>query len=315
MTPSPAATPRRQMRALCLAAGLAFASTLTGFAQVPADLQRNFSTTRGSVKMMWSPGGYWYSAPGALRGSDSDVSGFLSIMNSSELAGRKLPPGFAFRKGSQRELVLSSNAIGVPALPVAPIKASKSKFEDLPSRVPGPSPVAATPAPYVPRPAVKGKPVQIPPMTQEKPKVAPTSVPKAVPYVAKPKPVDDTPPPAVKPKPTSGPKLIADEPPATPVALPAPKPAIPDAPTTPGGMINGIPPAMQKSFLSRNKSVFMIFDKDKGQWSSSPGAVKDLEAADEWCKQATTVDRSYGRIPEGFSYHHMGSGQVQIRKD
>lgn len=72
---------------------------------------------------------------------------------------------------------------------------------------------------------------------------------------------------------------------------------------------------MAKSFLSRHKPVFMLFDKDSGSWKSSEGALKDLSTADEWCKQATAIDRRWKRIPENFSYKHVGSGQVQVTKD
>lgn len=333
-SPTSAKPPLSQFRALCLFAGLSLAAAATGFAQVPAGLQKDFSTPRG-IRMTWNPGGYWSSPVGVLKGSSSQIQESLAELNRSGKALNGLPAGFSYSAGTQRELILSNGKLGrstlppqavpAPEAPVArapaaavpePAPAGKVRFEDLPAKT---NTAPAVPQPYVSRPAVKGKPVPLPPLPVERRltavEPAPRSVPKAVPFDPKAASPIATLPAPVKPSTRSGPKLVADALPATPIPLPAVKPAATEPSAPAGAEINGIPAAMQKSFLSRNKSVFMIFDKEKGSWTSSPGAVKDAEGADEWCKQATTVDRSYGRIPAGFSYHHLGGGQVQITKD
>ena len=318
------------IRALCLATGLTLAAT-TGFAQVPATMQKDFKTSVGGIAMVWSPSGYWVSERGAARGTKEQVKELIGTLNQTERANRKIPAGYVFAVGSQGEIVARSSSGAAPALAPAPAS------NDAPGALPAPTPYAApaparqfselrpvtsptsapVPQPYVARPAVKGKPVPIPPLPVESPRIVeatPRPVPKALPFEPKTKPVAEVLPP-VKPVVSSGPKLIAEAPPATPVALPAPRTVAAEVPSAAGAGVDGIPAGMQKSFLSRNKSVFMIFDKDKGTWTSSPGAIKDVASADAWCKQATSVDQVYGRIPAGFSYHHLGNGQVQIRKD
>lgn len=276
-------------------------------------------------------GGFWFSPVGSAQGSKKDLEEMISILNGSEKARHGIPAGYRYDVGGQRQFILWSGKGKAPTPPLVTVKSSKkSKDPIAPATVPPPMPASVAagqpPAPVAPprptRPYQKGLPVPIPPMpAAEKPRLIetspPNSVPKAIPYNADVKPAPAPAPAKATPKPSSStaPKLIADAPPATPVTLPAPKPALVDNSPPPGTEINGIPAAMQKSFLSRNKSVFMIFDKDKGSWSSSPGAIRDLETADEWCKQATKVDREYGRIPSSFSYRHVGSGQVQITRE
>ena len=71
---------------------------------------------------------------------------------------------------------------------------------------------------------------------------------------------------------------------------------------------------MQKSYLSRHDSVFMVYDRDGKKWKSSEGAVP-AGSADEWCRTATEIDRRAQRIPEHFSYKHVGKGQLEVTKD
>lgn len=101
-----------------------------------------------------------------------------------------------------------------------------------------------------------------------------------------------------------------------PLPKPAAEPSSVPVPPPPavGGGSDGIPPDMQKSYLSRQDSVFMVFDRDAKKWKSSEGAVP-AASADEWCKAATEVDRRAQRIPGTFSYKHVGKGQVEVSKD
>lgn len=289
-------------------------------AQVPAALQRDFTTARNHIPMKWNPQGYWASPPGAFKsgGNSSEVS---AMFTQTEQARGRIPKGYSFSVNSQGQFIVSGGALPKPATPpaVAPVVAP------VPAPAPAPvKPVEAKPVPkaepkVVPPPVAKPVPTPPPaPKPVAKPQPAPKPQPKVqsapptppappAPPVKKAAPVIETPPPAPKPDPAAMRAAVLDpiHAPSAPAAVPQPAAA----------SVNGIPGEMAKSFLSRHKPVFMLFDKDSGTWKSSEGALKDLSAADEWCKQATAIDRRWKRIPENYSYKHVGAGQVQVSKD
>ncbi|MBL9143533.1 MAG: hypothetical protein JNM99_07585 [Verrucomicrobiaceae bacterium] len=293
-------------------------------AQVPAPMQRDFTTARNHIPMKWNPQGYWASPPGAFKsgGSASEVS---AMFTQTEQARGRIPKGYSFSVNSQGQFVVSGGAIpkSTPPPPAAPAVA--------PVPAPAPAPVKPVEAKPVPKPEPKvtpqpvAKPVPTPPPASKpvtKPQPAPKPQPKVqsapppappAPPVKKAAPVIETPPPALKPNPAAMRAAVLDPIRATPATA---KPSAPVADPQPAAAsVNGIPGDMAKSFLSRHKPVFMLFDKDSGSWKSSEGALKDLSTADEWCKQATAIDRRWKRIPENYSYKHVGAGQVQVSKD
>ena len=293
----------------------------TASAQVPAAMQRDFTTARNHIPMKWNPQGYWASAPGAFK-SGGNASEVTSMFTQTEQARGRIPKGYSFSVNSQGQYVVSGGAASKstppPAAPVA---------VPVPTRAPTPAPakpVVVKPAPQ-PAPKVVPPPVVAPaPKAQPvvKPQPAPKPEPKvqsapppppAPPPVKKAAPVIETPPPAPKPDAAAMRAAVLDPIHAAPATAKPSASAATPAPSAPSA--NGIPGDMTKSFLSRHKPVFMLYDKDSGSWKSSEGALKDLSTADEWCKQATAIDRRWKRIPENFSYKHVGAGQVQVTKD
>lgn len=269
-------------------------------AEVPVSMRKDFVTARNHIAMKWNPQGYWISPPGAFvgKGNFSEVS---AAFTQTELSRGKIPQGYSFSVNGAGQFVVSNGpitrSVPPPAPAALPAPAPVEKKIDAP--IP-PAPVTVAPKPV---PAPKAIPVV---------ETAPPPPP-----VKKVEPVAATPPPAPVIAPTPAMRAAVLDPISAP--KPTAKPAVESAPTTasttPAPSINGIPGDMQKSFLSRHKPVFMIFDKDTGKWKSSEGAIKDASTADEWCKQATAIDRRWKRIPETFSYKHVGGGQVEVTRD
>lgn len=287
-------------------------------------MQRDFTTARNHIPMKWNPQGYWASPPGAFKsgGSASEVT---TMFTQTEQARGRIPKGYSFSVNSQGQFIVSGGAIpksttSPPAAPaVAPVPAPAPVKPVEAKPVPKAEPNVVTPpvakpaliATPAPEPVTKPQPA---PKPQPKVQSAPPPPPAPpAPPVKKAAPVVETPPPAPKPNPAAMRAAVLDPVHATPATA---KPSAPVADPQPAAAsVNGIPGDMAKSFLSRHKPVFMLFDKDSGSWKSSEGALKDLSTADEWCKQATAIDRRWKRIPENYSYKHVGAGQVQVSKD
>lgn len=323
-------------------------------ADVPADMRKDFVTARNHITMKWNPQGYWTSPPGAFvgQGNFNDV---CAAFTQTEMARGKIPAGYSFTVNGVSQFVVSNGPISKLNSSLPPPAAPAPTPVAVMPQSPPSAPVAKIQAPVPPDPAppakrsllsslINGKTEQTPP---------PASVKKAAPLVETPPPPpvvqprsseglpmlktvpqppprgaviysatvpnskaprasasEYTPRPAPQAQPTAAmraavldPITAAPQPTATAISAPA------------GPTVNGIPADMQKSYLSRHKPVFMLFDKDTGKWKSSEGAIKDPSTADEWCKQATAVDRLWKRIPEAFSYKHVGGGQVEVTRD
>ena len=278
---------------------IAFASQSQ--ADVPAAMRKDFVTARNHITMRWNPQGYWSSPPGAFVGG-GNASEVCAIFTQTERNRGKIPAGYSFSVNKAGQYEVSSGSI-----PKAPAPAPAAPAPAPVASIAGATIVKALPVQSAPPPAPK--PVEAPKMKPVVESVVPPPAPKPIPVVEAP------PAPKPAPAPEPAPVVKASPPPApAPMVKETPPPAPKSEPSA-AASANGIPDDMQKSYLSRHKPIFMLFDKDSGKWKSSEGALKDLSAADEWCKQATAIDRKWKRIPESFSYKHVGGGQLEVTKD
>lgn len=318
-------------------------------------MRKDFVTARNHIKMTWNPQGYWTSPPGAFIGNGSYNEVCASFTQTELSRGKiPAGYSFSVNGASQFVVSNGSINRGGAVPPPAPALAPAPVVATAPTPVVKPAPrIVDTPTPApesaTTRRSFFGFGSKSKPETEATPAPVPAAMPVPLP-VSKPVSIAAAPPPPkpVAPPPSRGAVLYSasvpnPKPPpgpgsrsaSAPAARTQPTPAMRAAVLDPitaapaasapgaaaassapvGPSINGIPADMQKSFLSRHKPVFMMFDKDSGKWKSSEGAIKDLTTADEWCQQATAIDRRWGRIPGSFSYKHVGNGQVEATKD
>lgn len=297
-----------------------FVALQVAYSDVPVAMQRDFVTARNHISMRWNPAGYWTSPAGAFIGSGSSKE-VCAAFTQTEQARGKIPSGFSFVVNSAGQYIATDRPL--------------SRLPSAPSSPPPPvasSPVPATPSPQVPVLApTSPKRVPLPPAIPP-----PTAVSMAPQIPIEPLRrnsgstqvrraavvIDENAPPPVMARPSPEAAVAMREAVLDPVhPRPLSKPAVdapasapvPPLPASAAGA-DGIPADLQKSYLSRQDSVFMVFDREAKKWRSSEGAVP-AASADEWCKTATEVDRRAQRIPPSYSYKHVGKGQVEVGKD
>lgn len=78
--------------------------------------------------------------------------------------------------------------------------------------------------------------------------------------------------------------------------------------------VNGVPPNLQRTFMTRRNGILMKWDA-AGFWSSSPGAVLPGFKANELCEDLTSISRSGGQIPQNFLFRHVGNGKLECRPE
>lgn len=253
-------------------------------------MRRDFTTARNHIVMKWNPQGYWISQPGAFIGN-GDSKSVCAAYTQTELSRGKIPQGYRFAVNEAKQYIVSNGSVGKPAT------------------VPASTPATAAAPPVTepsPAPASKTAPPADPPRS---------AVPAPVPPAQSQSPIAENSPPIAGRTVTPSMRSAILDPVHARTAAPDPAPGT-TTEQPPGPTINGVPAEMQKSFLSKHyKRVFLMFDREAGKWRSSEGAIKDAGTIDQWCKEATVVDRHWKNIPADFSYKSAGNGQVEATRD